>query len=592
MFETDWTAVLTLAAAVLAAWFAARASDSPRRALWALVVLVAVWLRPESGLAALAAIWSLRARAMTDSGLSLVALAVELAIVGVAAAYRVVNPWALTAAAAAAVLALRGLWFSWEHDRGADGRPHGAGLWLLAASAACATWFSDRTGIVSAALAHGAATLLVHRVRSPAAWALALGAVAWCVRSAAGTVHDGSPDWVAVSLAGDAVALPWVSALAVPPDAAALRAGFWTVAVVGAALLWTSRRGSPVPTLLLGAAAAAPAAPVASATLVLLIAVVVAGVLSWARRERRLPRVGRAALCAVPVLCWATGWVPALADPGTRAARLERLGVRGAPDYARALGAKTAAERERLLERAWREARPGTVLRGAVGRDRGDDLAASGRQTEALAVWEEVAREAPLDALLLRGLAERFEAAGAPVRAREQWMRLGAADRGAEAEWTRGVARSYLSSGSWGEVADWAERSLDVRDAPQTRLLLATAAERRGALAAAVEHLENAVDRDPDHLAARRRLAALYRRTGRDTDAGRQWDEVVRRAQGDPEARLGLADLCVGAGRRDTAREHVERAEVTAETDPAVAARIAARRSELQAPDGSRRGSR
>lgn len=589
MFETDWATVLTTATAALGGWIVAARTRGRHRWWAAMLLLVASLAFPPVTIVVLAALWCESARHLKQAGFSLWALVVELAAVAAAGTNADVHPALAPVGAAVAVLVIRGLWFSWDQDRGTDGEPHDLGLLALVVAAGAAASVSPWAGPWAATGAYAAATVVRRRLRDPIAWTTLASFAAWGARVALDLLSTNLPSEIALSRAGHAVAVPWGSPLLLLADAPLSVLGTWAVIVAAVLLLFWARDPSrPWRTgiVALAVAALASGSPsavfaVAAGTPVLAVATTLGERIRGGSRWTE----PRAALSAAALLVWIACWSVPLVSAKSRATRVASLGVPGASAYLLARHAHNPAARESLLRDAWGAAQAKHELRGWTGLDLGDMLHVRGESREALRVWEDAARHAPLRERLVREFALRFVQAESPQLARRQWMRLGAADPAAEAEWTRGVAASYVAAGDWAEVTRWAERSIAAGEHPDSWRLLATAGEKQGRLRDAMAALERVCEEAPDDVDALRRLGELYARCGHEFDSTATWEQVLAMHPGDPRARLALAERSLASGRISDAAAHLAHAEIDASTPPGVAARVIARRQELNLGD-------
>jgi cellulose synthase operon protein C len=255
--------------------------------------------------------------------------------------------------------------------------------------------------------------------------------------------------------------------------------------------------------------------------------------------------------------------------------RLAELAL--APD--RGLGAKEAiAEARKYYDALLRLAPHDDDVR----REWAEALAAHGQPGEAAAEW--------------RGIAERL--GRDPARQGPAWLRAGALaeaagdDKAARTAYDKtfalapkgnylrreaadkivGLARKHDTlrtlAGEWERA--WAESGRGFGEWE----LLGRLYDELGDAEKAQADFKRALAIDPHALDARRRLIALYERTGRDADALTEYRRLIASAPGEPRFRLELAERLMKAGDRDEAVK-IAQALGRESTDPSLHAQLA-----------------
>jgi tetratricopeptide (TPR) repeat protein len=157
----------------------------------------------------------------------------------------------------------------------------------------------------------------------------------------------------------------------------------------------------------------------------------------------------------------------------------------------------------------------------------------AGRLDEAIYALVHSADLAPDDGERARLAAEQLLRAGCPGEAEKVCLRALELP-GLEATTSAGLIRVLLDAGSDRAAREALDRALAITpDDPELRSLAAAACERLGELSAAIDHLENVLAGEPDHLELNRRLALLLGDTGERGRSITCWRRVTAQTGGD-----------------------------------------------------------
>lgn len=116
------------------------------------------------------------------------------------------------------------------------------------------------------------------------------------------------------------------------------------------------------------------------------------------------------------------------------------------------------------------------------------------------------------------------------------------------------AGRSALAAGLHAKAIEHLKRSVHLGDSPRRRGFLARALLVAGKVDAAADALDDALAQDAYDLDLRREAVYVYAMTGRQAEALRIGEDLLRQDRGNPATSARVAHVLVRAGRKEEAR--------------------------------------